>query len=623
MTLVTTSGMVLPKIGAKGVPNPVTAPSSTYQYIDAKRNNLIQSAHQRPLIRLWDENHDFVGQVRQEVKVDWEELMSDTGGANVHIRKDNWLSNFIMYDRRAEQDMHITIDPIPTQRSWQTRWGGKVSNVNAKRDSQGLHTIQLQCVHNREHYKHIVAAANPVFPPELQDPKMWVLPWNCRTALQLSLVLNLARQFEPFLAIPSNLFNPLFWIGQQVENINPLSWPIQAQFINPFVDTSRFEVFSSRWTDFHTAAAPILEDSGCIVRAYTWIYGEDTTSPHPELAKIGRTLPGALADFVGDITEDLFMPTRTCIVLACEDKSGVVGPTKTFLGGPLSFITSTADDLITDVIIPQYAPDGSEYYLNNSGQGALSTLDPIQISQWFSEEPQPPWVVFRDGDYSGILESNIATHGATAKTIHIGGKSPGWINDLLTFGIKYGLSQIQDVIEFVYPSGPMSGGEGAWQMPATPGLDEVYQGELDDTIFAYESASDPVRELYCGDMGFLEDMQQGAGTAWTVSGVLALRVGNWKTRAYDSFKTTVRNAAPYIYNVDFTLGERVGFQLANIVYCDQVSSVKGSYDFNSPVNYEISVGTDAQEIDPVSKAMRAIAGIWNIFGMFQGSTGTM
>ena len=84
----------------------------------------------------------------------------------------------------------------------------------------------------------------------------------------------------------------------------------------------------------------------------------------------------------------------------------------------------------------------------------------------------------------------------------------------------------------------------------------------------------------------------------------------------------MRNAAPYIYNVDFTLGDRVGFQMANVVYCDQVSSVKFSWDANSPVNWQISVGTDANEVDPVSKAMRGIAGIWNLFGMFAGGTGT-
>lgn len=614
MTAPTTAGLKFPIIGAGGPPDPALSPFSSFQYLDARRQNLISSAHQRPMLRLWDENHSFIGQIAQEIKVDCEELMADTGAANVLIRKDNWLSNFILYDRRAEQDLHLTIDPIPTQRSWRTRWGGKITTVNAKRDSQGLHTIALGAVHNREHMKHIVAAANPVFPPELQIPKMWVVPWNMRTAFFISMFVNLARQFEPFLSIPDNIANPTMWIGTDLADINPLSWPIQPQFINPVFDTSRFEVFASRWQDFHSSTAGILEDAGCIVRAYTWIKGEDTTSPHPELANIGTLLPGALGEIAGDITEGLFMPTRTCIVLACEDKSGIVGPTGTLADGPISMITSTADDLLTDVIIPQYAPSGSQYVLENNGEGGLLSVDSVQIANWFDDEPQPPWVVFRDGEYSGIIESNQTTHGSTAKTIHVGGKSPGWVNDLITFGIKYGLSQLQTVV--VAGFGGSEGGP-----PIGAGLDELYQGELDDTIFAYESYSDPARELYCGDMGFLEDFQQGTGTAYTISGVLALRAGDWKTRAYDSYKTTVRNAAPYIYNVDFTLGDRVGFQMANVVYSDQVSAVKYSWDASSPVNWEISVGTDVNEQDPVSKGMRAIAGIWNLFGMFSQGGG--
>jgi hypothetical protein len=230
--------------------------------------------------------------------------------------------------------------------------------------------------------------------------------------------------------------------------------------------------------------------------------------------------------------------------------------------------------------------------------------------------------VFQDGEYSQIVESNHAVHGATAKTIMTGSKSPGWLNDLITFGIKYGLSQLSDVIEFAYAASGAGvvAAEGAYQQPATPGLDELYQGELSDVFLAYERNSIPGRELWGGSMGFLEKWQQGTGTAYTVSGILSLRAGQWATRDYISYKTTVRNAAPYIYNYDFTLGDRVGFQMDQIIFCDQVASVKYNWDLNTPVNYSISVGTDRNEIDPVSAAITAIAGIWNAIGLAAGSS---
>jgi hypothetical protein len=597
----TIEGVKWAPIGKGGPPDPVNNPYSAYAYLDGYRQLILQSAHQRPLVRLWDQDHNFIGQIAQEISVEAEEIYCDTGAATVNIRKDNWLSDFILYDRLSIEDLHLTIDPMPTRRSWDTRWGGKITTVNAKRDSQGLHTIQLQAVHNREHLKHILALANPIFPPEFQIPKMWILPWNCRTAMFISLFLNLARQLDPLLAIPDNFANPAAWLGALINGaISPLGWPIQPQFINVIEDTSRFEVFAARASDFHTASAAIMEDAGCIWRAYTYIYGEDTTSPHPEVG---------------------LMPTRSCVVLACEDKSGITGPTGTFADGFISAIAATGDGLITDTIIPQFAPNGQAYTLANQGEGPLQSMNTASLQGFFGVAPAPPTVVFQDGNYSQIVESNHAVHGATAKTIEVGGKSPGWVNDLITFGIKYGLSQLSDVIEYAYVAAGFGavGAQGAVQATGTPGLDELYQGELDDTVLAYERWSDPGRELWGGAMGFLEKFQQGTGTAYTVSGVLSLRAGIWATRNYVSYKTTVRNAAPYIYNYDYTLGDRVGFQMDQIIFCDQVASSKFNWDINTPVNYTIAVGTDRNEMDPVSSAITAIAGVWNAFGMFAGS----
>jgi hypothetical protein len=125
--------------------------------------------------------------------------------------------------------------------------------------------------------------------------------------------------------------------------------------------------------------------------------------------------------------------------------------------------------------------------------------------------------------------------------------------------------------------------------------------------------------LYSGDLGYLEEFQQGTGTAYTLSGILSLRAGDWKTRAYTSYKTTVRNAAPYLVGYDYTLGDRIGFQMANVIYTDQVSAIKYSWSVSQPVNYEVAVGTDAHEIDPVAQAVRAIASVWNTLGTSMGA----
>lgn len=597
-------------VGREGVPD-LTHPMAMYRYIEKRRSTTIESVRQRPLVRLWDKNHDYVGQIAGESKAMFEEAMVDSGAGNLVIRRDNWLSNFILHDRRVEEDLHITIDPIATAPDWRTRWGGKVIGVKAKRDKDGLHTVEMEMVSNREHLKHLLAGANPIFPPEIQLPKMWVLPWNLRTGLSITMFVNLARQYSPFLSIPTNMFNPGGWIGTGVRGIDPLSWPIQVQFVNPITDQSRFSIVTSRWTDMHTISAPLLEDAGCMIRAYTWLT-EDKTSPHPELEFGLRDIPlvggllGDLANSVGlpDSLDDLARPHRNCIVMAVEDKSGVTGPTGTFLDGVIRLVAETGDDMISEVI-----SDFADLDKDDDGK-----TDPI-IRKLLGTAPETPWVTFRDGEYSGIVESQRSLRAATAKTVMVGSKSPGWVNQLQTFGIKYGLAQLSELI-YAVAGLAISG----FQAPGTPGLEELYQGQLDDTLLAWQRFTDPVRAIRMGDFGFLEHFERGSGSAYTMSGVLDLRNGHWKTRAYTSFKTSVRNGAPYLVGTDFTLGDRLGFQMANVIHVDQCTSITYSWDRATPITVQLSIGRGNEEEDPVAKATRTLAAVWNTFGMFMGSS---
>lgn len=583
-------------IAANGVPSTQQNPLEAYRYLEARRKTINDSMRQRPLLRLWDKDMKYIGQIANEKSVQVEEVMADSGGASIVVRRDNWLSDTILYDRRAVEDLHITLDPNPTATTWRTRWGGKVTAVNAKRGQDGLHTIELEAVSNREHLKHILAAATPFCPPEFQPLKMWLLPWNCRTALTISLWINLCRQYEPFLSIPTNILNPTSWLTTRIGDIDPRNWPVQPQYINPIFDQSRFEIFTSRWTDFHTASADMLDDAGCMWRAYTWLT-EDEESPHPELSQIGNALPFGV---VHAVAEHLTRPKRNCVILACEDKSGVTGPTGTLLDGPINLIAATADSLLTETLIPEYDKDGD-------GQ-----TDPL-IRKWLGVAPAPPWVVFRDGDYSAIVESQRSLHGSTARTIVVGGHSPGWLNQLQTFAIKFGLSQLQTVItEGMF--------EQTGQAPIGSGLEEVYQGQFDDMLFAYQRFTDPIRALQAGDYAFLEMFQQGSGgSAYTVSGELDIRTGQWKSRPYTAFKVSIRNGFPWVAQLDFQLGDRCAFEMANILHVDQVSAIRYAWDKDTPVRVELAVGSKAQEEDPVGKAVRSLAGFWNLFGAFAGS----
>lgn len=567
-------------------PDPRAAPISAYRYLDVKRQIIDQESRSRPLIRLWDNRMQYLGTVAGEISVNVEELLHDTGQGDIVLRADDWIMDLLRSDVRRDEDLHITIDPYPNNRSWRWRWGGKVTNVRVKRDENGISTVALECAHNREHWKHLLFGATPFADPAVQPIKAWLLPGNTRTIIATTGFINLARNFWPLLAIPANTLNPFAWAGEagNVLNLNPLNWPIQMQFVNPLFDQSRFSVIMSRWSDAHSVTEALLRDAGCAVRAYTWLT-EDEDSPHPELAAI--------------VGEQLARPTRNCVVLAVEDKSGVTGPTGTAIDGALNLIAVTADQVIESVVD-----------LDADGDGVA---DPF-IRRLLGVAPAPPDVVFRDTERSSIISSERSMFRSKAHKILTGGRSPGWVNQAQQFAIKYALSQISYAIQTLV--GPEV---TAVEQPGSPGLEEIYQGQLDNILLAYIQITDPVRASRAGAYGYIEHFEQGSGTAYTVSSALTLREGHYKTRPYQGFKVAIRNGGPYSIYYDFDLGDRCHFEIDGILHTDQVSAIKLHYDMSTPKTFEIAVGDDRESENPMAAAMRSIQGLWSAVGMLFGS----
>lgn len=580
---------VIPQVGADGVPDPLEAPISAYRYLDVRREVIDAEARTKPLIRLWDNRMRYIGTVASEQSVSAEELLHDTGAADIVLRGDDWLVDLMRRDVRKDEDLHITIDPYPNRRNWRWRWGGKVTNVRVKRDENGLRTVTLECSHNREHWKHLLAGATPFCDPSVQPLKAWLLPGNTRTIVATTAFVNLARNFYPLLALPGNTLNPFAWVGEasNLRNFNPMNWPLQVQFVNPLIDQSRFSVIMSRWSDMHSISDSLLRDAGCNVRAYTWL-PEDEDSPHPELA-----------DLVG---QELARPTRPCVVLAVEDNSGVTGPTGTALDGAINLVAATADNLITETLLP----------LDENGDGVT---DPF-FRKILKVAPKTPDITFRDTERSAIISSEHSMFRSKAQKILTGGKSPGWVNQAQTFAIKYALSELSYAIQYVL--GPPAEVSGI-QAPATPGLEEIYQGQFDDMLLAFIQITDPVRAARSGPYGYLEHFEQGSGSAWTISSALTLREGHFKTRSYQGFKVQIRNGGAHSIYYDFDLGTRCHFEIDGILHTDQVTAIKLHYDQSTPKTFDLSIGDDRESENPVAAATRSLANLWNAVSMLFGS----
>ena len=536
----------------------------------------------QPLIRIWDKEMRLVGRVAAPDSWECEEIAHDNGMARIEIvgKNNDWLRELLVFKTRPAEDLHVTIDPDPAKpHDWRNRWGGKVETITDE-EANGKPTVTtITAVSNRIHLQHIMLAAAPLLPHAVQLPKMFLWGGPCVTTCATATLINLFRIYtlNGYWPIPRNLFDPLSWINQ----INPTSWPVQVMPVRPAFDQSRWCTIGSRWKDAQTVLTPAMKDCGVICRAYTWLPGD----------------PPPYSHVFGDALGELLKPTRACVILSFEDQSGVTGPTGTAADGAINLFAATLDDLFTETLI---AVDGD-------GDGET---DPF-IRKLLLVSPKRPPFVYRDSGYGSTTKRTMVIHKSKATTIVVGGRSPQWVNQAITWGIRYGLSQIATAVSSL-PGAPA-------QLTGSEGLDNLYQGQLDDTLLAFMPFVDPRRSAAVGSYARNEHFESPGGSAFTLSSIQTARAGWYATRPYTSFKFDVGDGSPFVLGEDITLGSRVSAERRGVIYTDQIMAIKRRGDRNSSGRPVISFGDDSREEDPVAQGFAAIANVANFSAMLAGS----
>jgi hypothetical protein len=614
----------LPTPGATGVPDLMTQPLQCMTYLNGVRDLMAQSGKQKPLIRLGDSNLEVMQELDGELSCSMEELIADTGKVVLTIHKDNWLVDYMTKQTMGVTDLHLIIDPIPTKQNWRYRWGGKITAIHVRKTEKGEAEIELTALSFYEHSKRLLVAANPLFPPEIQLPRMWVLPGPVRSIIAATMFVNLARIFMPGWSTITNIANPAAWINplnpDAVLNVLPTEWPIQVAFVDPVLDQSRWSSIGSTWNNWHDAFKDLLLDAGCMMRWYTYLK-TDEDSPNIELAKLLNLAPDLLSEILGvDLSqvdqtiEKLTAPQRNCAIVSLIDISGVTGPTGTAADGLLSTVAVTLDDLITPIAInlgTGETYDPGQILNGEPVQEATGIDQTLLIEQLFDVAPVPPKVIWWDGYFNGMISTDLTWNKGTVKTIMTGSKSPTLVNEAQTFAIRYGLSQLQTVI-----TAGLFANEGP--APVGAGLDNLYQGQLDNTLLAWERFTDPIRALYAGDLAWQEHFEKGSGTAYTLASILTLRSGNWKTRDWAAFKAVPLDGHPWIALLDYALGDRIGFESDGIIYVDNVTGLKREWDWSKPVKVTVQIGQDKNKADPLNAAFKTLAAVYSFVGELAG-----
>lgn len=362
------------------------------------RDYRIERANDRPNIRLYDGDWNFRGTVYGEITGNLSQEVNETGLIQLRLPIDlddprrTWAAFWALDEEaRGTTNIHIIVETMGA------RIGGRMkpkNGVTVKRNADGDEVI-IDFLDDIEELKFVHTAGNPFLPISLiQQPKAWMLLLEADYAILLTMAANLLRLQLTNLDITDilGLLNPANWTLDSLFHI----WEQSQIVIKPrmFGDSVAplALVVGSINTSIFDVAAPIMEDAELQWDLRRWLTGD----PEP--------WPGAGTNW-----------RNGTLMVGIVDKSGFRQGTS--LGGNLLLgLTRTIADVLSNHVEDSYdlftgaTIDETGYRL----PGILGTL------------PAHPYVVYRDGDITGIQTSEFSRSPGGPGRITVGGQSmPG------------------------------------------------------------------------------------------------------------------------------------------------------------------------------------------------------
>ena len=472
-------------------------------------------ATERPRVRVWDKNWNYVAEFYGEISASSARKAYDTGAGSISCYADHPLRKWMTEELNLEEDIHFTID------DQYSRWSGKVATLSVKSNDAGRDILEIGLLDEYEHVKKIICFSNPFLPAEFQFPKLWMYIGPAINGAKSMLFLNLLRRFAPLWTVPENIWQPGSWLS----NLDPNNWPIVVKPSDILTDTSMWQVFQTRFGNVHDVLTPMMQDAGVMITYERWLPGDPQPAPSH------------------------FHLTRPTLVLDVVDKSGVRGPSGSIFDGLLSFASRIADDGVQEIVEAVNPGNPPADYREHG---------------YFGTRNEFPWVFFESSmrtGLSGISAYEMTIHKPLATVIVTGGKSPGWVNS----GIKLMLNFALGYIGMLF--GNPSLGIG------------IFDEYVEDVVLAFHRIPLTFRQMRMGRGQYGEHWEPNNGTGFSLAAIDAFRQGQWKTRAYTSFNVTVRNGAPYWFGKHMVVGDRVAAEIGDSgrLYLDQITEATMSW----------------------------------------------
>jgi hypothetical protein len=499
------------------------------------RDYRIERANDRPVIKLYDGDWQYRGTVHGENAGSVNVQVNETGTIQLRLPIDldeprrTWAAFWALDEEgRGTSNIHIIVETMGA------RLGGRMkpkNGVTVVRDQAGDEVV-IDFFDDIEELKYVHTAGNPFLPISLiQQPKAWMLLAPADQGILLTLMANQLRLqlFNISVDDLQALLVPANWTVPGIIDHVTHVWE-QSQIV---VKPSNFGdsvappalVVGSIRTSIFDVAAPILEDAELQWDLRRWFKGD----PEP--------WPGAGTNF-----------RDGTLMVGIVDKSGFRQGTS--LGGNLlTGLTRSIADVTSNYVEDSYnlftgeAIDETGYRL----PGILGTL------------PAHPYVIYRDGDITGIQTSEFSRSPGGPGRITVGGESMPGVDELIAAAIQYGGDVAGDNIGAVISVGigyNISVGSLGGALNAF--LEPIYR----DSILAHMSVPLLDRVARQGWGHYLETNSSQVTQAYTAASVMDLRRRRRETDPDTAFTLTVANASPWLIGANgfghWWLGDRVG-----------------------------------------------------------------
>lgn len=551
------------------------------------REYRIERAYDRPKIMLYDGDLVYRGTVYGENGGSVNIQVNETGTIQLRLpidlddRRRTWAAFWALDEEaRGTSNIHIRVEMMGARICGRMRSKRGVKVVRGEKGDE----VVIDFLDDIEELKYVHTAGNPFLPLSLiQQPKAWMMFLQADHAVLLTLACNLIRNQVTNISIDDllALLNPENWTIEGVLDHLLHVWNQAQIVVKPrMIGDSAAPlalVVGSIKTNIHEVAAPVMEDAELQWDLQRWFTGDPEPWPGAGTGWRNGTL------FVGIVDKSGFR-TGTSI-----GGNLLTGLTRT-ISGVLSNHVEDSYDLITGDTI-----DETGYRL----PGILGT------------EAPHPYVVYRDGDITGIQTSEFARSPGGAGRITVGGQSMPGVNELISAAIQYGGDVLGDnisgtisaIVGYTVSVGSLGGAIDAF-------LNPIYR----DSILAHMSVPLLARVAKQGWGHYLETASTTVTQAFTASSVMDLRARRRETDPDTEFDLEVANASPWLIGDNghghWWLGDRIGGTskyLMPRVYVRRCRKLGVDWGQGKPLSIVGGFGDTRSEKDAVERMTSLIA----------------